>query len=862
MLNESLKNVLTKDVIEQSRAAEPVKPAKSSRNADRGATEFADEVERIIRADERRAAATEQPVNIQKSSHRNAAVKTGAKKVIGAESRAATDRNRNIGNNNEIRKHVAVSETAAKEFKANESGEIYAAQYVPTDITPMPTPVNPTHQPIEGAALDVRNSQASELISSALAEISSMLTLPSAVTFDEQSLIRFDQESLEQFAEILHALESIGNLLDKVAVSGEVLDVGGINISADESAMLSADLRVEKFHIQMGLSMIGAREIVSDIVAEKYDAQLQASGISQAADPASLGMSAVDTARVFGSLTEEDLTAAIERIKLAKGGQTESADDAQDTQVKLTVTDSQDMRTMFKSTAVTPKTAAPEQINVNNVSNVKVENVKVDNVKSANINVNNIDNININNVKTENVNVNNIKPEQVKIDNVEPEAVKAENVNVNVNNVKPEQVKPVNINPEQVKVDSVEPESVKVENVNVNNVKPEQVNSEDIKVDNTVKSDSVNTNNIKPEQAKAEDIKVEQTKAEDVKVEQVKAENIKAQDVKSENVKTENVDVDNVVKADNINTNNVKPEQINPEYVRAASNVKPQFVIGKNEKFEEAKNVKAEAVGAKSETAKAFNSVELPLSVSELTAASAKLRKASSAPSEEKHAADFAGVSVANEEAAESVKSEKSAFTLSGVLQQNAATASESEGVELADVVQVDVAQVKAQAAVEHVEKAASAFSRVDNEAIIRQITEKMHHAVRNGVQEVRMVLRPEALGEVRMSLRVEGDVVLARIQVENSQVKAIVESQLQNLKDSLEQQNLHAGAFSVDVGSDRDRSPREAWQELAEASRKSKFREGGVERVGASEVESVGSVAAGSDTGRRFGNNTFELFI
>ena len=40
-----------------------------------------------------------------------------------------------------------------------------------------------------------------------------------------------------------------------------------------------------------------------------------------------------------------------------------------------------------------------------------------------------------------------------------------------------------------------------------------------------------------------------------------------------------------------------------------------------------------------------------------------------------------------------------------------------------------------------------------------------------------------------------------ARIQVENQQVKQIVESNLQLLKDALAEQNLQAGSFEVNVG-------------------------------------------------------------
>jgi len=179
-----------------------------------------------------------------------------------------------------------------------------------------------------------------------------------------------------------------------------------------------------------------------------------------------------------------------------------------------------------------------------------------------------------------------------------------------------------------------------------------------------------------------------------------------------------------------------------------------------------------------------------------------------------------------------------------------------------------EAAGPKPAASVEYTEKAAAAPSRFDGEAVIRQIAERMQHAVRNGAHEVRMTLRPEALGEVRMSIRVEGDVVMARMQVENRQVKAIVESHLQSLKDTLEKHNMQFGAVSIDVGTDADsdRSPRQAWQELAEAAERSgarRFRESGA-AGGSADGEEIDPVsgARGSDTGRRFGNNTFEYFI
>jgi flagellar hook-length control protein FliK len=172
-----------------------------------------------------------------------------------------------------------------------------------------------------------------------------------------------------------------------------------------------------------------------------------------------------------------------------------------------------------------------------------------------------------------------------------------------------------------------------------------------------------------------------------------------------------------------------------------------------------------------------------------------------------------------------------------------------------------ETAQAKAAETVEAVQKSASAFSRADNEAVIRQIMDKMHAAIRNGVHEIRMILRPETLGEVRMSIRVEGDAVYARLQVENSQVKAILESNMQSLKDTLEQHNLSAASLSVDVRADSDKSS-EAWHDMVEALRVRKNRAGFAEEVAGSREDNFIEDAVGADTGRRFGSNSFEYFV
>ncbi len=144
---------------------------------------------------------------------------------------------------------------------------------------------------------------------------------------------------------------------------------------------------------------------------------------------------------------------------------------------------------------------------------------------------------------------------------------------------------------------------------------------------------------------------------------------------------------------------------------------------------------------------------------------------------------------------------------------------------------------------------------RTIEESVMLQVTQRLNTAVRNGMHEIRLVLRPDSLGDVRMTIQMEGDVVMARINVENQQVKQIIESNLQSLKNALEEQNLQAGAFDVNVnqGSGRDT------QEAGSSDRHTQIADN------ADEVTQDGvdgkTIEAGTETGRRYGSNTVEYF-
>jgi len=141
-------------------------------------------------------------------------------------------------------------------------------------------------------------------------------------------------------------------------------------------------------------------------------------------------------------------------------------------------------------------------------------------------------------------------------------------------------------------------------------------------------------------------------------------------------------------------------------------------------------------------------------------------------------------------------------------------------------------------------------------ESVVRQVVEKFNQAVKTGVNEMRILLRPESLGEVRLKISVEGDVVMARIHVENQQVKQIIENNLGSLRNALAEHNLQTGSFSVDVGGS-DSDPYEQAQAGTAGTHADDPDDRDTEEAG----EQVGTGREAGETGRRFGSNTVEYF-
>lgn len=84
---------------------------------------------------------------------------------------------------------------------------------------------------------------------------------------------------------------------------------------------------------------------------------------------------------------------------------------------------------------------------------------------------------------------------------------------------------------------------------------------------------------------------------------------------------------------------------------------------------------------------------------------------------------------------------------------------------------------------------------------IINQIEGKIKVDIKGEVSEIKMLLKPDNLGEVTLKLLTENGIVTAKFLADNQKVKEIIEANLNDLKDSLSQQGINVSELSVSVG-------------------------------------------------------------
>lgn len=90
----------------------------------------------------------------------------------------------------------------------------------------------------------------------------------------------------------------------------------------------------------------------------------------------------------------------------------------------------------------------------------------------------------------------------------------------------------------------------------------------------------------------------------------------------------------------------------------------------------------------------------------------------------------------------------------------------------------------------------------IDKESIFDQIVEKVKIDI-DKTDEIRIKLKPDFLGEISLKISTEKGVVTAKAYVENLNIKQLIESNVDNLRENFKELGLNFEALDVSVGKD-----------------------------------------------------------
>lgn len=110
----------------------------------------------------------------------------------------------------------------------------------------------------------------------------------------------------------------------------------------------------------------------------------------------------------------------------------------------------------------------------------------------------------------------------------------------------------------------------------------------------------------------------------------------------------------------------------------------------------------------------------------------------------------------------------------------------------------------EAVAEAQNVQTQVPGYFDADTEMIMHQITDYMRGNVTDGVSELEMQLHPESLGNLHVKLTAKEGMVTAQFTAQNDAVKAVIETQMIQLKETFKEQGITVEAIEVTVESHR----------------------------------------------------------
>ncbi len=151
----------------------------------------------------------------------------------------------------------------------------------------------------------------------------------------------------------------------------------------------------------------------------------------------------------------------------------------------------------------------------------------------------------------------------------------------------------------------------------------------------------------------------------------------------------------------------------------------------------------------------------------------------------------------------------------------------------------------------------ANLFTSVPYKEVLQQITGKLQALTLQGKESISIQLRPEHLGRVAINLDLAHGIMKASIMVENEQVKQMLESNLAQLRETLELQGVRVTQMDISVQNPH----RNLFNPEGQNAQSFFTRQQQRERDKNSEKEgSETRSRPGEDTGQRWGYNTLEI--
>lgn len=114
------------------------------------------------------------------------------------------------------------------------------------------------------------------------------------------------------------------------------------------------------------------------------------------------------------------------------------------------------------------------------------------------------------------------------------------------------------------------------------------------------------------------------------------------------------------------------------------------------------------------------------------------------------------------------------------------------------------------------------ALKNINTGDVIAQIMEKLKVSVKPDLSEVKILLRPEQLGEVSLKIATQNGIITAQFVAESQKVKEIIESNFNQLRDMLSEQGVDVGALEVNVSnSDEEKTTYNMFEQNSEKGEK-----------------------------------------